>query len=104
MVSSINNFNIKDENIQIITLPSGLKKIKKIYYCQCGNEMYRGSRECAKCRNLKRYKIEWPSYEQLLEDTKQLGYVGTGKKYGVSDNAIRKRIKKNNASVAQLIE
>lgn len=111
LVSSIKNFNIKNENIQIITLPSGLKKIKKhkiqiitlpsglrkikkSYHCQCGNEMHRGSRECIKCRNLKRYKIEWPSYEQLLNDVEQLGYVGTGKKYGVSDNAIRKRIKK----------
>jgi len=25
-----------------------------------------------------------------MDDIKSLGYVGTGKKYGVSDNAIRK--------------
>ena len=29
----------------------------------------------------------------LLEDVKNLGYKGTGRKYGVSDNAIRKWLK-----------
>lgn len=31
-----------------------------------------------------------PSLQQLQEDIKALNYVGAGKKYGVSDNAIRK--------------
>ena len=35
-------------------------------------------------------KINRPDYETLCKDIKKLGYVGTGKKYGVSDNAIRK--------------
>jgi hypothetical protein len=34
-----------------------------------------------------------PSIEQLNSDINLLGYVGTGKKYGVSDSAIRKWIK-----------
>ena len=37
-----------------------------------------------------------------MGDITNLGYVGTGKKYGVSDNAIRKWIKsetKHNASI-----
>jgi hypothetical protein len=33
-----------------------------------------------------------PSHEQLLIDIKELGYTGTGKKYGVCDNSIRKWI------------
>jgi integrase len=33
-----------------------------------------------------------PSLEALQEDIEQLGYSGTGRKYGVSDNAIRKWI------------
>jgi hypothetical protein len=41
--------------------------------------------------HLKNRKVkERPSREQLLEDIATLNYVGTGKKYGVSDNAIRK--------------
>ena len=35
-------------------------------------------------------KSERPEYNVLCEDIEHLGYVGTGRKYGVSDNAIRK--------------
>jgi hypothetical protein len=35
-------------------------------------------------------KAKRPDYETLCDDLERLGYVGTGKKYGVSDNAIRK--------------
>jgi hypothetical protein len=35
-------------------------------------------------------KVKRPDYETLCQDIKRLGYVGTGKQYDVSDNAIRK--------------
>jgi transposase-like protein len=35
-------------------------------------------------------KVERPTIEQILKDVEELGYSGTGRKYGVSDNAIRK--------------
>ena len=38
-------------------------------------------------------KVKRPEYEQLQNEINELGYVGTGRKYGVSDNAIRKWIK-----------
>jgi hypothetical protein len=38
-------------------------------------------------------KVVRPNYVILIEDIKNLGYVGTGKKYGVSDNSIRKWVK-----------
>ena len=31
--------------------------------------------------------------DTLLKDVEELGYTGTGRKYGVSDNAVRKWIK-----------
>jgi hypothetical protein len=34
-----------------------------------------------------------PPYEQLLLEVNEMGYVATGKKYGVSDNTIRKWIR-----------
>jgi transposase-like protein len=40
-----------------------------------------------------RRKVPRPPLEQLLADTKQLGFLATGRKYGVSDNAIRKWIR-----------
>jgi hypothetical protein len=38
-------------------------------------------------------KVKRPEFEQLQNEIKELGYSGTGRKYGVSDNAIRKWIK-----------
>ena len=35
-----------------------------------------------------------PKKEDLENNIKELGYVGTGKKYGVSDNSIRKWLKR----------
>jgi integrase len=38
-------------------------------------------------------KVERPPYKVLKEEAEKLGYSGTGKKYGVSDNAVRKWLK-----------
>lgn len=38
-------------------------------------------------------KIERPSYEILINEIQKNGYVATGKKFGVSDNGIRKWIR-----------
>ena len=41
----------------------------------------------------KRRTVERPPYKILIEEIKQNGYSKTGRKYGVSDNAIRKWLK-----------
>lgn len=46
-----------------------------------------------KIQSLNTRIVERPSIEQLKMDINLLGYLSTGKKYGVSDNAIRKWIK-----------
>ncbi len=38
-------------------------------------------------------KVERPPYEQLLQEIKRLGFRAVGRKYGVSDNAIRKWVR-----------
>lgn len=38
-------------------------------------------------------KVERPDYQTLIAETKKLGFLAVGKKYGVSDNAIRKWIR-----------
>ncbi len=40
-----------------------------------------------------RRKVERPPYEQLLEETRTLGFSAVGRQYGVSDNAVRKWIR-----------
>jgi len=61
--------------------------------CECNNIKLKESKKCKNCSFKTRRKIERPNIEILLEDVKELGYRGTGKKYGVSDNCIRKWIK-----------
>ncbi len=39
---------------------------------------------------IKRRKVERPPVEEVLEQVKKNGFLATGRKYGVSDNAIRK--------------
>ena len=38
--------------------------------------------------------IDWPAKEVLIELLKNMSYVSIAKKYGVSDNAVRKWAKK----------
>lgn len=46
---------------------------------------------CLSCAQRKRVgRLNRPSKEILIEDVKNIGYSATGRKYGVSDNAIRK--------------
>jgi hypothetical protein len=37
-----------------------------------------------------RRKVERPPYEVLVNETRSLGFSAVGRKYGVSDNAVRK--------------
>lgn len=63
----------------------------------CNLKITSKSNYCKRCgplfQNNKRKVINRPSLEILLKETKELGFVGTGRKYGVSDNCVRKWIK-----------
>jgi len=63
-------------------------------FCSCGEEKYHESKDCISCSLKKQRKVERPPLEQLLKEIEELGYSATGRKYGVSDNAIRKWIKR----------
>jgi hypothetical protein len=61
----------------------------------CGQKKRKYLIACSpECSAVKRRKIkERPTKEQLLEELKTTSYIQLGKKYGVSDNAIRKWLK-----------
>ena len=87
LVSYINNliedkpiFNIEDSN----------------KYCHCGNIITKRAKECNECHRMGRRLIERPNKIDLENDISELGYRGTGRKYGVSDNSIRKWLKSFN--------
>jgi hypothetical protein len=76
------------------------KKEKHAYKYVCktcgGPKKNSKSEECPSCcKKGQPTKIEWPQPEIVLYMTKEIGFVATGKKLGVSDNAIRKFLKKN---------
>jgi len=71
----------------------GKNNKEKHYYCECGNEISKNSKMCMECLGKTNRKVERPSYERLKIEIKKVGYSATGRKYGVSDNAIRKWIK-----------
>jgi Zn finger protein HypA/HybF involved in hydrogenase expression len=83
------------------------KRLKIMIPCkECEEQIYKNGhlsglcQECSKKRrNSKgkierpnRRKVERPSKEQILQEIAELGYCGTGRKYGVTDNAVRKWI------------
>jgi len=71
-----------------------IKNIKMYYYCNdCGIQLSKKSNHCLDCYNKKQRKVERPPYEQLIKEINELGWSGTGRKYGVSDNSIRKWVK-----------
>lgn len=61
---------------------------RRQHYCSrdCGMRHDRRRRE----PNLKARKVARPSYEQLRADLTVMSVVAVGRKYGVSDNAVRK--------------
>ena len=69
-------------------------KIKKEYICKyCGNSCTWRKDRCESCYHIQSRKVDRPSLDQLKEDILNLGYSGTGRKYGVSDNSVRKWLK-----------
>lgn len=81
--SDLINNRTYDKNIVI-------NDYKTINYCSCGKEIEKKSKKCINCHNLKQRKVDRPILEILIKEVKELGYTGTGRKYGVSDNAVRK--------------
>lgn len=77
-----------------------------IYLCESCNQPRKSKRHkyCLDCYRLKRAKLQtkynrekinWPSVEQLQQELQTKSYCQLGRELGVSDNAIRKYIKRN---------
>lgn len=83
--------NLKNNNLGLINYEF-IKYTKNTNKCvDCSCDISNGAKRCKKCNILNRIKNR-PNIEQLKLDIIELGYCGTGRKYNVSDNAIRKWI------------
>ena len=65
----------------------------------CNKNIDRKATRCKPCagKHIQPTKIQWPSTEDLIKMVAQSSYVAAGKNLGVSDNAIRQRIKRHPA-------
>jgi hypothetical protein len=102
-----NHFNNQISNLRILcpnchsqteTYCKNHKNIIKI--CKCGNETINGRKKCNNCSEVKnkvnKKVTKCPSKEQLEQDLIEFNnnLSAIGRKYSVSDNAVRKWIKK----------
>lgn len=103
----LNNLRLLCPNCHSQTPTFSGKNLKKIKICKSCNEEYAGhGKICKYCyqnwRNIdstlkpKREKINWPSIEYILDALKEKNYSVLAKELGVSDNAIRNFIRRNN--------
>jgi len=72
---------------------NNFKPQKIVKHCKCGKKINSSSIMCVECNAIYQRKVKRPELNVLMEDIKTLGYRGTGRKYGVSGNAIKKWIK-----------
>lgn len=72
-------------------------KHHKIYYCKnCGTIIATNTNYCIECSSIKRRIVERPTREELKKIIKELSFVEIGRRYNVTDNAIRKWCKTYN--------
>ena len=73
------------------------KSFKKPQCIECNKELYQKKKTgmCAECYKKSIRKVEIPPIEQLEKLIKELGYKAVGRMFNVSDNAVRKWIKKS---------
>jgi len=73
------------------------------YASQCYCSRYCGVRRKGNGRGRpERRKVSRPPYTHLVREVRMLGYVGTGRRYGVSDNAIRKWLRQYDREQARV--
>lgn len=71
------------------------KKYKKNNCKVCGKGITNEASKCKSCygKEREKTKIEWPPTEELFIKVRETSYVQVAKELGVSDNAVRKRLK-----------
>jgi len=90
----INEENTEEEEIETVEVEQERKKINGKFECMICHECNisdKRAMNCVSCaRQLSRKVKQRPTHGQLQEDVERMSVVDIGKKYGVSDNCIRK--------------
>lgn len=67
-------------------------------FCSCGEVISSQAKQCTKCAHVKQQRIDWPTVDDLvirLRDNRE-SYTSVAKSLGVSDNSVRKYLRKHN--------
>ena len=87
--SLVSSYNFEKAN-EISQRIHRLKNHQDTYCSNCGAVISAKAKLCPKCFNETKRIVERPSREILKEEIKTLPFLQIGKKYGVTDNAVRK--------------
>lgn len=80
-----------DKFLQDKFLAKKPKAVKQKHYCiDCGKEIWRNAKRCKPCADKKMQKVQRPSKKALEQEIETYSFLSLGKKYGVSDNTVRK--------------
>lgn len=72
-----------------------IRGVPVVLYCSCGNAMSKGANQCSECLHKAQERIVWPAPEELATRLRTTSYTALGRELGVSDNAIRKYLRKH---------
>ena len=88
---AVSDINVGKYYVRDIEYPIRPRTIE-LYCSRCGCRITKDSTSglCVKCSNISHRKVERPDAITLANEIINSSFVAVGKKYGVSDNAIRK--------------
>lgn len=85
-----------DSQLPTFTGRNQRRPTKRVPYCQCGKPKGLDAPKCVACAQLQMVKIQWPPAESLMSRvTAGASFVALGRELGVSDNAVRKFLKRH---------
>jgi 5-methylcytosine-specific restriction endonuclease McrA len=88
-------YRINDKLKRAITAGRRKQKYKTNKCVDCQKGISYGATQCKSCygKDREQTKISWPPVEELFKRVRDEGYSAVARDLGVSDNAVRKRIK-----------
>jgi hypothetical protein len=87
-LSAINNGRVfKDDKL---SYPLRDFSSKEFYCIDCGVKISSGCKYCISCAHYHQRIVERPNAKELAQEIVETNFCAVGRKYGVSDNAIRK--------------
>ena len=89
----LNDQTISDINVGVVhrrDIKYPIRERKRSFCIDCGKPITAGATRCIPCNEINSRKVERPSPMVLAKEILDWGFSATARKYGVTDNAIKK--------------